>query len=67
MKTIPRWTNEDRGRNVSSRIIPTAPIRTLDEVAEILRLTRDQVRHAEALAFAKLRQHLAPYAKEYAR
>lgn len=67
MKTITKWTNADRGKNSSGRIIPDAPLRSLDEVAQLLRMDRHKVREIELLAFAKLRKHLAPFAKEYAR
>jgi hypothetical protein len=42
-------------------IIPTAPIRTQQEVAEILGMTKAQVTHHERMALSKIRAALIAY------
>ena len=51
-------------RNRSQRKVgatPHGPIRTMDEVADLLNLTFDQVRYIEACAFNKIRAALSAY------
>jgi len=67
MRTIPRWTNADRNKDNSKVVHPWTPIRTLEEVAQLLKIDRTTVRSYEMSAFAKLRDRLSKFAQEHAR
>ena len=61
MKTVPRWTDRDRSKNYSPRVSPHDPILRMEEIAQHMQLTIEQVKHAHASALLKLRAALIAY------
>ena len=61
MRTVPRWTDRDRSKDHNPRVAPHEPILRMDEIAEHMHLTIEQVKHAHASALLKLRAALIAY------
>ncbi len=64
MKTVARWCSDDWKRHRFGKFNATGPIRTFDECARILNITKSMAEHAELTAFIKIRAALTPFKKD---
>jgi len=66
MRTIARW-NSAREREGEMRLQPAAPLRTMEECAQELGMSVEQVKHSHELAIQKLRAALSAWGYHWER